>query len=163
MNLYVMRHGPAGQRGSTPGDFERPLTPKGRESTAAAARGLRRLGIGPAHVISSPLTRCLQTAELVATELSDGRTPEAMEALAPGAQPGAILAAVRNLEGSVLLVGHDPDFSRLVSYLLAADARPFLDLSKGGVVALDSHGPPEPGSCTLLWYLRRKQLALLGS
>ena len=158
MKLFVMRHGPAGQHGSAPNDFERPLTAKGREQTAAAVKALRRLGVEPDQILSSPLTRCAQTAELASAEL--GPPVEAIDALASGAEPGVILAAVRQREGTLLLVGHDPDLTRLVSYLLSG-ARPFVDFSKGGVVALESHGAPEVGSCTLLWYMRRRQLALL--
>ncbi len=155
-----MRHGPAVDPAGAGTDFERPLTGKGREQTAAAARGLQRLGVAPDHLLASPLVRARQTADLVADEL--GIAVEVEDALAAGAQPGQILAALRKVEGSALLVGHEPDLGRLVSYLLSPDGRPFVDFAKAGVVALESHGGAEAGSCTLSWYLRRKHLALIG-
>jgi phosphohistidine phosphatase len=161
MRFYVMRHGPAGEHGSYANDFERPLTDKGREQTAAAARGLARMGVAPARIVSSPLTRALQTAQLAAAELRGGKPPEVVDALAAGATPGEILKALRQWPDETLLVGHEPDLGRLVSYVLGGQ-RPFVDFAKGGVVALETKGPPEAGSCTLLWYLRRKHLSLLG-
>lgn len=162
MKLYVMRHGPAEDRRAGLAEFDRQLTAKGRDQTAAAARGLARLEIMPAHIISSPLVRCMQTAELAAAELTPGQPPEPVSALAAGAPPGEMLQAVRSRGEAVMLVGHDPDVSRLVSGLLG-NVGPFVDFSKAGVAALESQGDLQPGSCRLLWYLRRKQLGLLGS
>ncbi|HVA24968.1 MAG TPA: histidine phosphatase family protein [Chloroflexota bacterium] len=162
MKLYVMRHGPAEDRGHGVAEFDRQLTPKGRDQTAAAARGLARLGLNASQIISSPLLRCLETAELAAAALASGQPPEPVDALAAGASPGAILQAIRYRPDGLLLVGHDPDLSQLVSYLLSSEPAPFIDFSKGGVVALESNGAPQAGSCRLLWYLRRKQLAQLG-
>jgi len=163
MKLYVMRHGPAEDRGHGVPEFDRQLTPNGREQTAAAVRGLAGLGLKPAQIISSPLVRCMQTAELVATELAGGQPPEPVDALAAGASPGEILQAIRQRPDGLLLVGHDPDLGRLVCYLLGGGSEAFIDFSKGGVIALESKGQPQAGSCHLLWYLRRKQLAQLGS
>lgn len=158
-----MRHGPAAERASTGADFDRPLTSAGVEQTSAAARGLKRLGVKRVAILSSPLVRARQTAELVAAELPPGEPPEIVDALASGAAPGEILKAIRGRDGDLLLVGHDPDFSALVTYLLSGATQPFIDFAKSGVLALDFHGGPESGSGELLWYLRRKHLALLGS
>ncbi|MFI5266137.1 MAG: SixA phosphatase family protein [Chloroflexota bacterium] len=161
MKLYVMRHGPAEDRGHGVAEFDRQLTPKGCEQTAAAVRGLARLGLKPARVISSPLIRCMQPANLAAAELTVGQPPQAVDALAAGASPGEILQAIRQQPDPLLLVGHDPDLSQLVTYVLGGGPAPFIDFAKGGVVALESNGDPQAGSCRLLWYLRRGQLALL--
>jgi phosphohistidine phosphatase len=161
MKLYVMRHGPAGNHGVTGDDFLRPLTAKGAEQTSRAAKGLKALGVAPGAVLTSPLARALQTAELTAAELTPGKAPEVVDGLASGANPGEILKVVRGREGDLAIVGHDPDFSALISYVLAGETQPFIDFSKGGVVALRFTGQPERGAATLLWYMRRKQLASL--
>lgn len=158
-----MRHGPAAERGSVASDFDRPLTNSGVEQTAAAARGLKRLGLKQVAILSSPLLRARQTAEFVAAEIQPGEPPDVIDVLASGATPGEILKAIRGRDGDLLLVGHDPDFSALVTYLLTGATQPFIDFAKSGVVALNFRGAPESGSGELLWYLRRKHLALLGS
>lgn len=161
MRLYVMRHGPAEDRGPKVAEFDRKLTSKGRDQTAAAARGLPKLKVQPTAVLSSPLVRCWQTAALVAEALDDNVEPEAVDALAAGAAPGEMLKAIRQHAGNVMVVGHDPDVSRLVSYLLGGSSQPFISFSKGGVAALEADDVLEPEACQLLWYLRRKHLAAL--
>jgi phosphohistidine phosphatase len=162
MKLYVMRHGPAEDRSEAVAEFDRQLTAKGREQTAAAARGLSKLGVQPAAILSSPLVRCAQTAELATAALANGSSARAVDALAAGASPGEMLKVIRqHASADVMVVGHDPDVSRLVSYLLDGGSQPFVSFSKGGVVALEARGRPEAEGCRLLWYLRRKQLAAL--
>lgn len=163
MKLYVMRHGPAGERGDWPNDFERPLTAEGKAETAQVALGLKRLRVKPASIVTSPLTRACQTAELVAAELTPDVAPAVADALASGATPGEIVKALRRFDGDVLIAGHDPDFSALFGYLLAGETKPFVDFSKSGVAAIEFRERPERAAGTLLWYLRRRQLALLGS
>lgn len=162
MKLFVMRHGPAvDQRGSA-SDFDRELTASGTSEIREAGLGLKRLGVAPATILSSPLVRARQTAELIAAILTPGRPPEIEDALAAGASPGEILKPVRKHTGDLMITGHDPDFSALVAYLLAGETNTSIDFSKGGVVALDFQVVPNRASGTLLWYLRRKQLALIG-
>ncbi len=162
MKLYVMRHGPAMPRGSVPDEFSRPLSPEGVEQTAAAARGLARLGLSGVRILSSPLTRALQTADLVAAELAPGGRPESVDLLAAGASPGEIRKALKGSTSDTLIVGHDPDVSVLVGYLLSGEPQAFIDFSTGGVVALQFPDEVQKAAGRLLWYLRRRQLELLG-
>jgi len=162
MKLYVMRHGPAGERGEAANDFERPLTGEGQVETARVAKGLTRLRVKPASILSSPLRRARQTAEIVAAELTPGVAPTVEDGLASGATPGEIVKALKGVAGDILISGHDPDFSTLFSYLLTGESQPFIDFSKSGVAAIEFRERPERAAGTLLWYLRRRQLALLG-
>src|SRR5438874_1199583 len=114
MKLYVMRHGPAAKRGSGVDEFSRPLTPEGEQQTAAAARGLARLGLADVLILTSPLTRALRTAELVALGLTPDRPPRVLDALAAGSSPGEIRKVLKPFETDLLIVGHDPDLSLLV-------------------------------------------------
>ena len=161
MKLYVMRHGPAGNRGDMPNDGERPLTGEGKQETRQAARGLKALKVKPRVILSSPLKRACQTAEIAAEELTGGKL-QVVEALASGAAPADIVNALQLQTDDAMIVGHDPDFSVLISCLLAGIEKPFLDFSKSGVVALEFDGAPKPSGGVLLWYLRRGQLAQLG-
>src|SRR5438045_8629615 len=95
MRVYIMRHGPAGQHGDPryPDDSQRPLTKSGCKKTRGCAEGMRRLGIEPDRVLTSPYVRARQTAELAVDELGaeaeDLReTPELTPAKPPGARLG---------------------------------------------------------------------------
>jgi phosphohistidine phosphatase SixA len=114
MHVYVVRHGEA-----APGEPDelRRLTPNGREQ----ARRLRaELGTSFDAVLSSPLLRARETAELVA-----GRTPEPDERLAPGATADDVRAAVAGRGDRVLVVGHEPDCGRIVAALTGEQVRSF--------------------------------------
>src|SRR5262245_64180072 len=85
MNLYVMRHGIAVEQDdpAVSSDAERPLSHKGVKRMRKAAKGVRRLGIAFDAVLTSPLLRARQTAEIVANALDiDGRLEE-ISGLAP--------------------------------------------------------------------------------
>lgn len=118
MKLYVMRHGPAEDFSASGRDHDRALTPQGRERVKAVAARLAELDEAPKVIISSPLVRALQTAELVAAHFALPAV-ETHHAMAPG---GATLdlahALVREGRKRVMLVGHEPDLSELVASLL---------------------------------------------
>lgn len=119
MKIYVMRHGPAEDHARSGRDFDRKLTASGRARTELVARELGKQNEQPKRIVSSPLIRTLETAEVVIRTLRLDIAPEARDELAPG---GDALALVRELaaEGArrVMLVGHEPDVSRLTSRLL---------------------------------------------
>ena len=162
MVLYVMRHAPAVPRSVAVPDGERQLTSQGEADAMAVARGLKRLGVVCGAIRSSPFDRARQTAELVARELAPETALVVDAALLPGAKPGQVVKALKDVRTDVLVVGHDPHVSLLVALLLGAEGEALIDFSKGGVVALDCAGRLAKGQARLLWYLRRQQLALLG-
>ena len=121
MKLYIMRHGPAEDTSVSGRDFDRALTPSGRERVRDVARELAKEDEAPLVIVSSPLVRALQTAEIVAavTKSSDrGGTVETRRELSPGA-PGVELVreAIAQKRKRVMLVGHEPDLSSLVAHL----------------------------------------------
>ena len=160
--IYLVRHAIATERGeSWPDDTKRPLTRDGIRRFKEAVKGLRSIGVEPDLVLTSPLTRARQTAELLSAGLS-GRPPiEIVDALAPGGAPGAIVSALRRLRvGSVALVGHEPDLGHLASVLLGSGGP--LAFKKGGVCRIDlARISPRPGG-TLAW-LATPRLLRLGS
>lgn len=132
MKLYVMRHGPAEDLSPTGRDGDRALTPEGRERTRAVARALAEGDEAPLTIVSSPLVRALQTAEIVAA-LTDvekrvrdskdgGGAPGAVEIrreMAPGGDTlGLIIELVRAGRKRAMIVGHEPDLSMIVSRLV---------------------------------------------
>jgi phosphohistidine phosphatase len=129
MKLYVMRHGPAEERADSGMDSDRALTASGRERVDAVARLLVEVEEEPLSVITSPLVRAVQTAELVArtTRLGDrGGTVEVRREMSPSGNPLALVHALA-VEGRrrVMLVGHEPDLSELVAALLGDFRRSF--------------------------------------
>lgn len=165
MNLYLLRHGPAVERGNFRGrdDSQRPLTPDGRKKMRAAARGLRALGLSFDLILSSPLVRAHDTADLVAKVLTNRRHLRLTELLTPEADPAKLIRHLATLPRpqSVLLVGHEPHLSTLLAMLVGARAAPPLKLRKGAVCLL-SVGKLRCGSCARLeWLLTARHLARL--
>ena len=126
MVIWLLRHGAASD--DAPDDFSRPLTEKGERQAEAAGRALARLGVTVDACIASPKVRALETARIACREL--GTEPEGSEVLRGGDFDPAELAAGR---GEVLLVGHEPDFSRAIQ--AATGAR--IELKKGGLAAIE--------------------------
>jgi phosphohistidine phosphatase len=156
MRLVLFRHGPAGSRDPRrwPDDGLRPLTAKGVERTRAAASGLRRvLGGDPVAILSSPLTRCVESAELVREAFSSVR-PVTDPALAPGGSYRRILAmlAERKQGSTVILVGHEPDLGKLAGTLLFGAPCP-LPMRKSGACVLDFPGEIKAGGAILQEFL----------
>jgi len=159
IELYLIRHGIAEDRGPDwPDDAKRPLTRKGERRMREEACGLAALGVTLDVVLTSPLTRARQTADLVARGLP-GRPPvDIVDSLSPG---GAYAALVRDLAAHqgcsrIGCVGHEPDFGQLAARLIGA-ARA-VALKKGAVCRIDLDGLPPPGPGTLRWLATPRML-----
>jgi phosphohistidine phosphatase len=161
MEIYLIRHAIAEERGEEwPDDDLRPLTGNGIKRFEESAEGLLEFEAPPARIITSPLVRAKQTAELVAAAMRQRVTVAVMEELAPGYPPSKVLSKVRKLKGKgpVALVGHEPDLGHLAAHLLGA-SRP-LPFKKGGMCRIDVvWGRPPRG--TLVWFLPPKALRRL--
>jgi phosphohistidine phosphatase len=137
--LYIVRHGIAVDTG-TPGiaDDDRPLAPDGRKKMKLIAEGLRRLDFQLDRIVTSPLARAKETAEIVAAELKLQRKLEISNALHVRSSAAAIKAwLLEQPEDRVMIVGHNPALSELVSLLTVGSVQARIcDLKKGGVAAL---------------------------
>lgn len=164
MQLLLIRHAIAEPRadegGTQPDDTLRELTPKGRKRMKRGVRGLRVIQPELSLLASSPLVRAVQTAQIVASayKVSVRTVPE----LAPGAGPEAVLAWLRSVhaEGTVAVVGHEPDLSGLAEYLIAGRQHSFLSLGKGGACLLDLR-TLSTGDAQLVWLATPKMLRRL--
>jgi phosphohistidine phosphatase len=137
--IWLLRHGDA--EGRAADDASRPLTAKGQRQAVAAGVALATLEAGIETCLASPKVRAIDTARIACEAL--GIEPETREELRGGDFDPEELAAGR---GTVLLVGHEPDFSRAVQ--IATGAR--VEMKKGGLAAIE--GP------TLIALLRPAQL-----
>jgi phosphohistidine phosphatase len=124
--IWLLRHGDA--ESDAADDASRRLTQKGVDQAEAAGRALAALGIEVKACLTSPKLRALQTAEIACGSL--GLDPEEADALRGGDFDPEALAAGR---ADVILVGHDPDFSRAIQAMTGARVK----LSKGGLAAID--------------------------
>jgi phosphohistidine phosphatase len=151
--LYFVRHGKAGEyRAGDPNDDERELTDAGVAELRAAAPLWRRLNLRPDLVLSSPLPRALQTADLFVEGVQLARRPLADDRLRPGAEwPDMARAMTADRDARrVMFVGHEPDLSAAVALLTGARA---VRLRTGGVACVEFPGIPEPGAGELAWLL----------
>jgi phosphohistidine phosphatase len=143
MELLLVRHGIAAD-GSP--DESRALTKEGRRKTRAAARGLAAL-VDIGVVATSPLTRAVQTAELLGTAVV------IVDALRPGRPLREALAWIRSRrERRITLVGHEPHLSTLASWLMTGHEHSVLAMKKSQAVLLEMDAW-EPGTARLLWSL----------
>lgn len=146
VKLYLMQHALAYQAGEDP---ERPLSPAGVSQAKAAARGIKRLGLGFDLIITSPKRRAHQTAALVAEAVrypySDILTTDAV---LPDQQPQGLLALLQKEPDDcrVLVVGHMPQLAKLARVLMQGGELLFqnaglsgLDLDKGTSARLEFH------------------------
>ena len=144
MKLCFLRHGEADWPNWNKPDDERPLTERGRKEMKRVAKFLERLKFSADAILTSPLPRASQTAEIVANRLQVELKTEA--ALAHGFNVERLRRLLGNADaGCVMVVGHEPAFSEVIKELTGGEIK----LSKAGVALLEvNHG------CTsgkLLW------------
>jgi phosphohistidine phosphatase SixA len=147
--LYLLRHAHAGDpEGWTGDDAARPLSAKGEGQADRLGAFLAGVGFRPDAIASSPKIRARQTAEIVAGHL--GVEVRLEERLAGAFEATAVDAILADLGGPVrpMLVGHDPDFSELLSWLARAEG---LTMKKGAFARVDVQGPVASGQGSLRW------------
>jgi phosphohistidine phosphatase len=167
MNLYLMRHGiaVAADQPGMESDGERPLTPKGVKRMRREANGLRRLGISFDTILTSPLVRARQTADIVAETLGLKDRLEEISELAPERSVDRLIAGLTRFHDreDLLLVGHNPLLIRAFSFLISGKDNLEIELKKGGLGCIETDGLPPGGPGTLHWLLTPKQLRRFGS
>ncbi len=154
MELLLMRHGKALDVGA-PGvrrDAERSLSEEGHAIVREVAAVVRAMGMRPDLILSSPLVRAAQTAEIVAKEM--GTTTELCPALAPGCPPhDAVEAICHRRHPCLMAVGHMPDLSELASFLIAGNGGAAITFRKAGVCLIRFEGRPREGAGSLEWLM----------
>jgi len=165
MEIYLLRHGLAEERGAHPGpDEERALTAEGRRKVRRVGRAMGAMRLSFDVIFSSPLVRARQTAEIVAEMLRQQKRLQLTEHLVPGslvAGQVAWLQKLRPAPGCVLLVGHEPNFSGLTSYLLTGKGMLSVNFKKAGLCKLSAERLGA-GGATLEWFLTPKLMELMG-
>ena len=148
VRVHLLRHAHAGDAFEWIGDDElRPLTKKGRQQSERLGAFLEAHAVRPDVIVTSPLVRARQTAEIVAESL--GMTVKIDPRLGAGFGKRD-LWAVLDESGAreVMLVGHDPDLSSLLTYLVDAAG---MHMRKGTLATIDLHTPLGDGEGELRW------------
>jgi len=157
--LFLIRHGLAEERGDAwPDDTKRPLTEEGMARLRKEARGLARLGVTLDVVLTSPLVRARQTAEIVAAGFDPRPHVATIDSLAPGAPYAAVIADLEKhlRKGRIALVGHEPALGELAARLIGT--RHPMAFKKGAVCRIDVDTLPPAGPGSLRWFLTPKVL-----
>jgi phosphohistidine phosphatase len=166
VNLFLLRHGIAVERGS-PGfanDAARPLTPKGRRQLLKITAAMKKMDLRFDLILSSPFVRAKQTAEIPAAELKLKKRLKFSNALAPGGDAAVLFRQLERTKPSpekLLLVGHEPDLSRLISLLVTGRTDAGFALKKGGLCKLEVEKLHAGKCATLAWLLTPKQMELM--
>jgi phosphohistidine phosphatase len=157
--LYFIRHGVAENRGDEwPDDAKRPLSADGMSRMRKSARGLVNIGVVFDVVLTSPLVRTRQTAEIIAGVYELRPPIITTEALAPGAGFPAVAAELEKhaRRSRIALVGHETAIGE-VAARIAGSRQPF-PFKKGAVCRVDVNELPPDGPGTLRWFLTPKIL-----
>jgi phosphohistidine phosphatase len=162
LELYLIRHGIAAERGKEwPDDSKRPLTPEGISRLRKTARGLNAIGVGFDQIVTSPLVRTRQTADVFAEELKSKPPVVTADALAPAGTPASVIQEIARhvRKPRVALVGHEPNLGELAAQLIGS--RTPLEFKKGGICRIDFDVLPPKGAGALRWFLTPKILRSL--
>ena len=163
LELYLVRHAIAAERGPDyPDDSKRPLTTAGISRFRKEAKALGTLDVEIELIISSPLTRAKQTAEIVAQALPTKPALTLSDSLAPAGTPASVFQelAKHMRKGKIALVGHEPNIGELAARLIGS--RTPIEFKKGAICRIDFEVFPPKGSGQLRWLVTPKMLRKIG-
>jgi phosphohistidine phosphatase len=159
LELYLIRHGIAAERGEEyPDDSKRPLTSTGMTRVRQEARALNALKVGFDVIISSPLVRTKQTAEIIAGTLKEKPAIVTSDALAPAGTPAGVMQEIARhaRKARVALVGHEPNLGELAARLIGA--RSPIQFKKGAICRIDFEILPPKSLGQLQWFVTPRML-----
>lgn len=154
MKLYFLRHGIAQEYVAGISDAQRALVPEGIRKTEKLAKRLDDFGVAPAHIYSSPLVRAHQTAAIIAAQTH--APMEIVDSLGFGFDERAAQRLVDNHteDDDILFVGHEPTFSRTISYIIGGGN---IQMKKGALARIDLNSQ-HPLFGTLVWLVSPRTL-----
>jgi len=162
-SLFLVRHAIAMERGDEwPDDAKRPLTHDGAARMRRAVKGLASLNVTVDVVLTSPLVRAVQTAEMLVRGWSPHPELVTLPALDLGVPPGRVIEGLApyGKAAGLALVGHEPGMGELAAWLIGA--RVPLPFKKGGVCRIDVPTWPPTRQGALIWFATPKMLRALG-
>jgi phosphohistidine phosphatase len=154
--IYVLRHGIAedASRGGT--DAERALTQEGKRKLHCVLEHARRAAIQPDVILTSPLKRAVETAEIAAAVLGAKGELVRTNALVPSSSPERVWREIRLRKAeAILLAGHEPLLSLVVAYLVGCPALQ-VRMKKAALVSIEVESDAAQPHGVLLWMLTPK-------
>jgi phosphohistidine phosphatase len=152
--IYIIRHGVAAERGEEyPDDSKRPLIAKGIARLKREAKALDDLGVEFDQIITSPLVRAKQTADVFAETMKSKPPVATSDALTPAGTPAAVIQELARYskKGRIALVGHEPNLGELAARLIGA--RTAIEFKKGAICRIDFEVLPPKGHGQLRWFV----------
>jgi len=145
MNLFLLRHANADWPDWSKSDDERPLTKRGKKESRQMAKFLDRTKVSIELIVTSPLPRAAQTAEIVARKLKTNLSED--DHLAPGFDLAKLKALLKiHSYRDLMIAGHEPDFSEVVHALTGGAIK----LAKGGIALVQVEQETMRGRLLLL-------------
>jgi phosphohistidine phosphatase len=164
MDLLIVRHAIACDRDPHRWreDAERPLSPAGIRRARKAAAGLKQLVGRPQRLLTSPLVRAKQTAQIL-TEVAAWPESEEVPELAPGEPALALLALLAKDRGKLTaVVGHQPGLGQLLgACLLGGGGALPIEMKKNAVACVSFDGRAHAGHAALRWLATPRMLRAL--
>jgi phosphohistidine phosphatase len=164
MNLYFLRHAKAGPHRNKiwKPDSKRPLTAEGEKQACKVAEGILAMELEFDLILTSPYARAFRTAELAAETLKNDKLVTTENLVSEGS-PEKLIAEINEKYSSVeniLLVGHEPYMTRVMSTLLTGNGALRIDFKKAGLAKLSIEGQLEFAKCACLhWILTPRQVS----
>jgi phosphohistidine phosphatase len=159
--LLIVRHAIAYERDRHRwrDDGARPLSPAGRRRARQAAAGLKEFSEPPDRLLTSPLIRARQTAQIL-TDVAGWPLAEEAPELSPGAPALAVLTLLgKERNKLVAVVGHQPDLGQLLTACLLGDGGDLrIEMKKNAVACVSFKDSPRAGSATLEWLATPRML-----
>ncbi|MFI5182434.1 MAG: phosphohistidine phosphatase SixA [Thermoanaerobaculia bacterium] len=154
MKIHLLRHAEAEDASPSGRDADRRLTDAGKKRMRLVAKAIAKMDPKYDAVLVSPLVRSRQTAEPVAAACGFRKTLLETKSLLPNADPEAILVELSRLgAASVLLVGHQPHFGRLLGRLATGRRDAEIPMKKAGLAEIEIDGDPSIAHAELRWLL----------
>ncbi|HEY9164692.1 MAG TPA: phosphohistidine phosphatase SixA [Candidatus Kryptonia bacterium] len=165
MELYLLRHAIAADK-SEPGikrDADRPLTPEGAEKMKDIAKKMKKMDLSFDLILSSPFRRATETAEIVADVLDCRDIVELSRHLEVGGNPEKLIDQIKTEKSdldSILLVGHEPYLSGLISMMISGTDDLAVTMKKGGLCKLSTESLRYGKCATLEWLIGPGQVLI---
>jgi len=160
MDLFILRHGKAGESSEEQDDSTRTLTTAGRKEIKDIGRWMRKEKFRFDVIATSPLTRSNETAGIIARILDLKDPLVVWDELAPGGDIDTVCyhAAQFGNDASILIVGHEPTLSTLVSRIISRGGTTSVMFSKGGLAKIRNYSFDREPSGDLQWLLSPKHM-----
>jgi phosphohistidine phosphatase len=157
MQIYLLRHGIAEDPKPGQRDADRALTPEGKKRLRAIVKRARAADVTPGLILTSPLRRAVESAQIAAAVLEYKGDLLRTKALMPESSPEAVWEEIRvhKTEEQLLLAGHEPLFSSATAYLLNAPSL-VVDFKKGALIRIDVEQLSAHPRGVLRWMLASK-------